>query len=231
MKKNTKLGLVILSAAVIGILLLIPLQPETDPLTSSLENNDVINTSVERGFGTITALNLPIMGSPDAPFTIFAFNDYQCSECRYWFQNIQPNITKNFIETGKANMIFVDSELLGNDSLKASEATYCANEQGKYFEYQKLLFDSQQGIDDGWANSERLKAFAFDLELDMETFENCLDSKKYEKKVKFYAYEAKKNGIQKIPTFVVVNSEGGHHIIRGAVGFPVFEQVIRNLTP
>jgi len=190
MKKNKKLGLVILSAAVIGILLLIPLQPETDPLTSSLENNDVINTSVERGFGTITALNLPIMGSPDAPFTIFAFNDYQCPECKYWFQNIQPNITKNFIETGKANMIFVDSELLGNDSLKASEATYCANEQGKYFEYQKLLFDSQQGIDDGWANSERLKAFAFDLELDMETFENCLDSKKYEKKVKFYAHEA-----------------------------------------
>jgi len=231
MKKNKKLGLVILSAAVIGILLLIPLQPETDPLTSSLENNNVINKTVERGYGTITALNLPIMGSPDAPFTIFAFNDYQCSECRYWFQNIQPNITKNFIETGKANMIYVDSELLGNDSLKASEATYCANEQGKYFEYQKLLFDSQQGIDDGWANSEQLKAFAFDLELDMKTFENCLDSKKYEKKVKFYAYEAKKNGIQKIPTFVVVNSEGGHHIIRGAVGFPVFEQVIRNLTP
>jgi len=231
MKKNKKLGLVILSAAVIGILLLIPLQPGTDPLTSSLENNDVINKTVERGYGTIIALNLPIMGSADAPITIFAFNDYQCPGCKFWFQNIQPNITKNFIETGKANMIFVDSELLGNDSLKASEATYCANDQGKYFEYQKLLFDSQQGIDDGWANSERLKAFAFDLELDMETFENCLDSKKYEKKVKFYAYEAKKNGIQKIPTFVVVNSEGGHHIIRGSVGLPVFEQVIRNLTP
>jgi len=90
---------------------------------------------------------------------------------------------------------------------------------------------SLERSDDGWANSEHLKAFAFDLELDMKTFENCLDSKKYEKKVKFYAYEAKKNGIQKIPTFVVVNSEGGHHIIRGAVGFPVFEQVIRNLTP
>ncbi len=81
MKKNKKLGLVILSAAVIGILLLIPLQPETDPLTSSLENNNVINKTVERGYGTITALNLPIVGSPDAPFTIFAFNDYQCSEC------------------------------------------------------------------------------------------------------------------------------------------------------
>lgn len=231
MKKNKKLGLVILSAAVIGILLFIPLQPETDPLTSSLENNNVINKTVERGFGTITALNLPIMGSPDAPITIFAFNDYQCPGCKFWFQNIQPNITKNFIETGKANMIFVDSELLGNDSLKASEATYCANEQGKYFEYQKLLFDSQQGIDDGWANSERLKAFAFDLELDLEVFGNCLDSKKYEKKVKFNSYEAKQNGILRAPTFVVVNSEGGHHIIRGAVSLPVFEQVIRNLTP
>ncbi len=46
-----------------------------------------------------------------------------------------------------------------------------------------------------------------------------------------YAYEAKKNGILRAPTFVVVNSEGGHHIIKGYANLEVFEQVIRNLTP
>ena len=114
--------------------------------------------------------------------------------------------------------------------IKAAEATYCANEQGKYWEYQELLFTSQQGIDDGWANPESLKVFAFDLELDMDLFENCLDSGKYDKKVRFNAYEAKKNGLVKIPSFVLVNSEGGHHIIKGVATYTVFEKMIGFLT-
>jgi len=230
MKKNRKISILVSSVAVIGILFLVSSQLETNPSNSSLENNDVINTSVERGYGTINALGLPIMGSPDAPVTIMVFVDYQCSGCRDWFLNTKPNITKNLIETGKANMVFIDAELLGDDSFKAAQATYCANEQGKYWEYQELLFTSQQEIDDGWANTENLKVFAFDLELDMDLFENCLDSGKYDKKVRFNAYGAKKNGLVKIPSFVLVNSEGGHHIIKGVGTYPVFEKMIEFLT-
>ena len=230
MKKNRKISILISSVAVIGILFLASSQLGTNPLNSSLENNDVINTSVERGYGTINALGLPIMGSSDAPVTIMVFVDYQCPGCKDWFLNTKPNITKNLIETGKANMVFVDAELLGVDSFKAAEATYCANEQGKYWEYQELLFTSQQGINDGWADPENLKVFAFDLELDMDLFENCLDSGKYDKKVRFNAYEAKKNGLVKIPSFVLVNSEGGHHIIKGVTPYSVFEKMIGFLT-
>ena len=230
MEKKRKFNILISLVVVIGILFLVSSQLGTNPSNSSLENNDVINTSVERGYGTINALGLPIMGSLDAPVTIMVFVDYQCPGCRDWFLNIKPNITKNFIETGKANMVFVDAKLVGDDSFKAAQATYCANEQGKYWEYQELLFTSQQGINDGWANPESLKVFAFDLELDMDLFENCLDSGKYDKKVRFNAYEAKKNGLVKIPSFVLVNSEGGHHIIKGVATYSVFEQVIEFLT-
>jgi len=230
MDKNIKISILVSSVVVIGILFLASSQLGTNPSNSSLENNDVINTSVERGYGTINALGLPIMGSPDAPVTIMAFVDYQCPGCRDWFLNTKPNITKNLIETGKANMVFVDAELLGDDSFKAAQATYCANEQGKYWEYQELLFTSQQEINDGWANPENLKVFAFDLELDMDLFENCLDSGKYDKKVRFNAYQAKKNGLAKIPSFVLVNSEGGHHIIKGVATYSVFEDMIEFLT-
>ena len=36
----------------------------------------------------------------------------------------------NYIDTGKANLYFVDLAFLGDDSLTASAATYCADEQG-----------------------------------------------------------------------------------------------------
>ncbi len=206
-------------------------QPETIPLNSSLEENiDRIFSPEGRVYGTINISGMPLLGSADAPTTIMAFGDFQCLGCKFWFLNIQPNITKNLIETGKSNLVFIDTELLGVDSLKASEASYCAEEQGKYWEYHNILYTSQQEINDGWANSESLKMFASDLGLDESLFENCLDSGKYEKKVKFNAFEAKKNGILKIPTFVILDSKGNHHKITGSVSSPVFEEIIDSFT-
>jgi len=206
-------------------------QPETIPLNSSLEENiDSIFNPEGRVYGTINISGMPLLGSADAPTTIMAFGDFQCLGCKFWFLNIQPNITKNLIETGKANLVFIDAELLGVDSLKASEASYCAQEQGKYWEYHNILYTSQQEINDGWANSENLKMFASDLGLDESLFENCLDSGKYEKKVKFNAFEAKKNGISKTPTFVILDSEGRHHKIKGSVSYPLFEEIIDSFT-
>jgi len=140
---------------------------------------------MERVYGTINITSgSPILGSTDTPITIMAFGDFQCTSCKYWFQSVFPNITKNLIETEKANLVYIDAELLGADSLLASEASFCAKEQGKYWEYHNILYTSQQDIDDGWANSESLKRFASDLEMDESLFENCLDSGKYEKKSK-----------------------------------------------
>ena len=109
-----------------------------------------------------------------------------------------------------------------------SEATYCANDQGKYSEYQKILFDSQKEIDN-WAKSEQLKTFAIDLELDMESFEKCLDSRKYQNKVLSNIDYAKNLGIDKIPVFKIINSEGLEHILKGGVPSAVFEKVVNQL--
>jgi len=228
MKNSKKFVMVILPIVIIGILFLVSFQPEIEQLNTSLEENfALINTSSERKFGTINiSSGSPMVGSSDAPVTIMAFGDYQCIGCKSWFLNTYPNIVENLIETEKANLVFVNAEILGNDSSIAAQAAYCANEQGKYWEYHNILYNSQQGIDDGWASSERLKEFAVNLELDMTLFESCLDSRKYEKKIMFNAYEAKKNGISKTPTFILVNSDGRHHIIKGVASYSVFEKIV-----
>ena len=53
---------------------------------------------------------------------------------------------------------------------------------------------------------------------------------KYEERIRGNVSMAKANGIMQTPTFVLVNSEGGHHIIKGVATYSVFEKVIGFLT-
>ena len=192
--------------------------------------SETMNLDMARTHGTVsTAMGSPILGDPDAPITIVEFGDYQCHQCFNWFHNTKPAITQDYIETGKANLVFVDFAMLGRDSPIAAQATYCAEEQGAYWEYHDLLYASQQGIDDGWANTERLQAFAFSLGLDMELFDSCLDSGKYTKRIQYNISEAKKHGIRGTPGFFIIGPDGQEQQISGAQPYSVFKQVMDSM--
>ena len=189
-----------------------------------------LNLDMQRQHGKVnTALASPILGAPSAPITIIEFGDYQCPSCKRWFLETKPEIISNFIDTQKVNLIYVDIAFLGKDSGPAAEATYCAEEQGKYWEYHGLLYSYQVGIDTGWANSERLKAFAFDLGLDMELFESCLDSGKYKKRVQSNTNESRKNGITGTPTFFIIGPDNEQKTINGPQPYSVFKNVIESM--
>jgi len=197
---------------------------------SSFDAGESLNLDMGQTHGTVsTAMGSPILGSPTAPITIIEFGDYQCSQCYKWYHNTKPAIFENYIDTGKANLIFVDLAILGRDSPKAAAATYCAEEQGAYWEFHDLLYTSQESqIDNGWASPERLKAFAFSLGLDMDLFDNCLDSGKFLKRVQFNTNEAKKQGATGTPTFIIVSSDGQQKI-GGAQPFSVFKNIIDSM--
>ncbi len=196
---------------------------------SSLDDSS-LNLDMNREHGTVnTAMASPILGAPSAPITIIEFGDYQCPNCKSWFLETKPEIISNFIDTKKVNLIFVDIAFLGKDSGPAAEATYCAEEQGKYWEYHGLLYSYQVGIDTGWASSERLIAFAFDLGLDMELFESCLDSGKYKKRVQFNTNESRTNGITGTPTFFIIGPDNQQKTINGPQPYSVFKNVIEKM--
>ena len=199
-------------------------------LSFSSYDSETVNLDVERSHGTIsTAFGSPILGDPSAPITIVEFGDYQCHQCYNWFHNTKPVITSDYIETGKANLVFVDLAFLGDDSLTAAQASYCAEDQEMYWEYHDILYSSQEStIDGGWADSERLKAFAFDLGLDMELFESCLDSQKYSKRVEYNIQQAKTHGVQGTPGFFIVGPNSQEQL-RGAQPFSVFEKVLESM--
>jgi len=144
-----------------------------------LSQPDFLNVVTSKNFGTIsTSLGSPFLGSSNAPLTIIEFGNYQCTECQKWFQETRPIIMTDYVDQGEINMIFIDTQLTKNVPL-ASFASYCANEQKRYWDYHNMLF--QNSIENE-IDSQLLKQFATELGLDMDSFEECLDSGKYEKR-------------------------------------------------
>ena len=193
----------------------------------SASSSETVNLDMGRTHGTIsTAMGSPILGNPSAPITIVEFGDYQCHQCYNWFHNTKPAIFQEYIETGKVNLVFVDLAFLGRDSPKAAQATYCAEDQEMYWEYHDVLYTSQEPkIDSGWVNTERLKAFAFNMELDMELFDSCLDSEKYSKRVQYNIQQARDHGVRGTPGFFIVGPDGQEQL-GGAQPFSVFKQIL-----
>ena len=167
------------------------------------------------------------LGSESAPVTIVEFGDYQCEACYHWFHNTRDTLIDNYIETGKAKLVFVDLPFLGRDSPKAAQASYCADDQGKYWEYHTMLYTFQDGQpDSGWADRDRLNSFAFSLDMNMDEFNDCMDSSKYAKRVKANYDEAVKNGVQQTPTFIIISQDGMKEKFAGAQPYSVFAATI-----
>ena len=149
----------------------------------------------------------PVMGNINAPITIVEWGDYQCTFCYKFHQNTLDIINEDFIKTGKVKIIFKDFPLNGVDSKLAAEASYCAQDQEKYWKYHDELFKNWGGERTGWITRESLDKFAETVDLDVEKFNECLDDHKYENKVDLLYEFGKEIGIDATPSFLVFNDQ------------------------
>ncbi len=122
---------------------------------------------------------------------------------------------------GNVQFGYVHFAFLGEESFWAAEASECADEQGKFWEYHDLLFNRQAGENQGAFNQDNLKQFATTLGLDATQFNACLDSGKYTDVVKREVAFAQQLGVQSTPSFVL----NGQPVV-GGQPFETFQQMI-----
>ena len=149
----------------------------------------------------------PIMGNSNAQITILEWGDYQCTFCYKFHQNTLNIIDEQYIKNGKVQLIFKDFPLNGPDSFLAAEATYCAEDQGKYWQYHNELYNNWGGEKTGWITRESLDVFAITINLNLDEFNACLDDQKYQKRVKTLYEFGKEIGIDATPSFLVFNDQ------------------------
>ena len=142
---------------------------------------------------TITPLERPsangtALGNPDAPVRIDVFEDFQCPSCQLYSHNIEKDVVDNLVSTGQVyyvfrNYPFLDDRSASKESDQAANASMCASEQGRFWDYHDMLFTNWDGENQGAFADRRLTAFAEALNLDMSKFNSCFKENKYKAQI------------------------------------------------
>ena len=170
---------------------------------------------------------VPFEGSNSAKVSVIEFGDYQCPFCERFFTQTEPQIQKNYVDTGKVKFYFMDFAFLGPDSQTLSQGAWCADEQGKYYDYHDYVYSNQGQENSGWATPDKVKSMVANIKgLDVQKFSSCLDSKKYESRVKQITQLGQTNGVSGTPSAFVGNANGGYTLVVGAQPYSVFQQTI-----
>jgi|SRR3989344_3381218 len=164
------------------------------------------------------------LGDKSSPVKIIEFSDFQCPFCRKFWKETLPQIKKDYIDTGKAVLVYRDFPLsIHPAAVISAQATECADEQGKYWEFHDKIFAEQEkkgaGTVDYGVND--LKKWAREIGLDSVKFNQCLDSQKYKEEVEKDFADGSAAGVSGTPA-TFVNGK----LIVGAQPFTVFQQAI-----
>ena len=191
------------------------------------------NSNIDQEYSLFTKETLmknssPIKGNENAGITILEFGDYQCTFCHKFHQHTLDDVIKLYVKTDKINFAYKDFPLNGTDSVLAAEASFCADDQEKYWEYHNMLFQNWAGEKTGWITGKSLLGFAKKIGLDQEQFIECMNSHKYNQKVIDNANFAKSVGINATPSFLIFTDERLIRIV-GAQPLEKFTDAIEQL--
>jgi len=118
-----------------------------------------------------------VKGDPKAPVTIVEFSDFQCPYCKK-AESVLISLLDKY--NGRVKLAYIDFPLreIHPHAESAAEASRCAGEQGKFWEYHDSLFADPAKLEDS-----DLIARATNLGLKEEPFKACLTSGKFKNSV------------------------------------------------
>jgi protein-disulfide isomerase len=168
---------------------------------------------------------LPILGDEKAKVTIVEFSDFQCPFCKRYIDETHEQLKEKYIDTGKVKFTFRHYPLtsIHPNAQVAHEASECANEQGKFWEYHDLIFAQQ----DTWSPQTlsdatiSLVGYAGELGLNTDQFKSCVETEKFKQAVEADLEAGTQVQVDGTPAFFV----NGYRLV-GAQPFSEFERVI-----
>ncbi|MGH9911645.1 MAG: DsbA family protein [Nitrososphaeraceae archaeon] len=199
---------------------------------STALNNDNNNEVIQRIVAPISE-NVPVLAADggSSNITMVEFGDYQCQYCARFHNETKNQIMNNFVDTGQIKFVFKDFVIndLPSDraSTLAAEASYCAADQGKYWQYHDELYDNSRGENTGWVTENSLKQFATRIGIqNLTEFSGCIENHTHRDLVEANTQLANVIGLRSTPSFVIISNETVPIAIEGAQPFPVFKQAI-----
>jgi protein-disulfide isomerase len=148
--------------------------------------------------------NATILGKASAPVKLYEYGDLQCSACKYYSEEILPEVIENQVKTGKASLTFRNFIIIGPDSIPAGEAALAAGAQGMGWRYIETWYRNQGGENSGYVTEDFVESMAKYVGVpDVAKFMQEWEGKKYKKQVEDTTAQAEKFGFSATPSFAV----------------------------
>ena len=191
--------------------------------------------------GKVLSDDSHVLGNPNATIYVVEFSDYECPFCQAsegtnqeekiisslkridpsWEAPI-PKVIEEYVNTGKVKLVFRQFPVHPNKN--PAFAVKCAQEQDKFWEYHKILFENYNAL----AITD-LKKYAADLNLNLIQFNDCFESRKYEDSIQNDLNDGMGVGVSGTPTFFIGNEVKGFEKIEGAQSFSIFKEKIESI--
>ncbi|MFA6992258.1 MAG: DsbA family protein [Candidatus Gracilibacteria bacterium] len=167
----------------------------------------------------------PVLGDENAPITIVEFSDFQCPYCRSFFNGAYQSIKKNYVDTGKAKIVFRQYPLSFHpDAYMTAMASLCARAQGDdktFYDFHDRVFVGQSGDGTVRITEDALVGYATDMKLDAKKFKKCIDDGEYADVIKNDQNVANQAGVDGTPAFIINGI-----FVSGARPYNYFQTVI-----
>jgi len=158
-----------------------------------------------------------VRGDAKAPITIVEFSDFQCPYCKRAEPTLKALLTKY---NGRVKLAYRDFPLkaIHPNAEIAAEASRCAGEQGKFWEFHDAMYADQSKLD-----QPGLLETAHSLGIDGESFRSCLTGGKFKGQIEQDAQDGAKVGVSGTPGFFINGA-----FVNGSQPQAEFEKVIES---
>ena len=169
----------------------------------------------------------PFIGRADAPITIAFWSDFQCPFCKSFELGTLPQMIKDYVDTGKAKVVFFDFAFLGADSMAAATYNHAVWKlyPEQYFAWRTAMYNAQdsegdQGFGDA-ASIDKLNATVPGLDAAKIAADVKANGSAYQAVAQAEQAEGQKFGVNATPSFVI-----GTQMIAGAMPYDKFRAAL-----
>jgi protein-disulfide isomerase len=171
--------------------------------TTSLASLDGFKVNAALASTIDTDNGSAITFNPGLPTTIDIWEDPQCPVCKF-FEDANGEYIDSLIREKKATVRFHVLSFLGDESVRAANASFCAADENRYLDFHKAIYRVQSPLENSgfWSNAN-LVSIGEKVGITSDTFTNCVSDGQKVDLVKAHYDSMAKYGVQGTPTVFI----------------------------
>ena len=188
-----------------------PNQPSAAGAVAPPSSADTISRRADRG---------RILGDSAAGVWLVEASDFQCPFCKQWHDAAFASIVKDYVNTGKVRVAFLNMPLNIHPFAKpAAEAAMCASVQNKFWPMHDSLFATQRIWETLQDPASMFDTLANENHVEMTAWRTCVKQHLTVPLIEADYDRAKSAGVNSTPSFFVGSKilDGANADVRGAL--------------